>query len=313
MTKILLVEDDNNLREIYESRLSAEGYAIVAAHDGEEALAIAVKEMPDLIITDVMMPKVSGFDMLDILRTTPETKNIRVIMMTALSQADDKARADQLGADRYLVKSQVTLEDVVRTVKEVLGTSSAATAPQQIAATTTNPFTTAAEQSVQPAAVAAVAPAPVSVPTPAAPTVQSDFVRPTFVAPSPLIQQPAVQPMPVMQAPQQPQIPVQQPAVQPASIIPIPVQQTAPVQSIPMQMPTMEQEQNIVAEQINQFAAAPIQPATVDMSMQQPLSPVVNQTPTLNQVVANNQPVPTAQQRIDVTPFPGQTFEPQPE
>ena len=120
MSKIMLVEDDNNLREIYEARLLAEGYEIVSAKDGEEALALAVKEKPDLIISDVMMPKISGFDMLDILRSTPETKNTKVIMMTALSQAEDKTRADKLGADRYLVKSQVTLEDVAKVAKEVL-------------------------------------------------------------------------------------------------------------------------------------------------------------------------------------------------
>jgi len=121
MAKVMLVEDDNNLREIYEARLLAEGYEIVSARDGEEALALAVKERPDLIIADVMMPKISGFDMLDILRSTPETKDTKVIMMTALSQAEDKARAAQLGADRYLVKSQVTLEDVAKVAKEVLG------------------------------------------------------------------------------------------------------------------------------------------------------------------------------------------------
>ena len=116
----MLVEDDNNLREIYEARLLAEGYEIVSARDGEEALALAVKERPDLIIADVMMPKISGFDMLDILRSTPETRNTKVIMMTALSQAEDKERAAQLGADRYLVKSQVTLEDVAKAAKEVM-------------------------------------------------------------------------------------------------------------------------------------------------------------------------------------------------
>lgn len=121
MAKVMLVEDDNNLREIYEARLLAEGYEIVSARDGEEALALAVKEKPDLIIADIMMPKISGFDMLDILRSTPETKNSKVIMMTALSQAEDKDRANKLGADRYLVKSQVTLEDVARVAREVLG------------------------------------------------------------------------------------------------------------------------------------------------------------------------------------------------
>ncbi len=126
MAKILLVEDDNNLREIYEARLTAEGYEIVSAPDGEEALAIAVKEKPALIITDVMMPKISGFDMLDILRNAPETKDTKVIMMTALSQAEDKERADKLGADLYLVKSQVTLEDVVASVKKIMGNETTA-------------------------------------------------------------------------------------------------------------------------------------------------------------------------------------------
>lgn len=120
MPKIMLVEDDNNLREIYGERLMAEGYEIVSASDGEEALALAVKEKPDLIISDVMMPKISGFDMLDILRQTPETKSTKVIMMTALSQTEDKDRADKLGADKYLVKSQVTLEDVARVVHDLV-------------------------------------------------------------------------------------------------------------------------------------------------------------------------------------------------
>lgn len=121
MSKIMLVEDDNSLREIYSIRLTAEGYTIVSAGDGEEALAVAVRERPDLVISDVMMPKISGFDMLDILRSTPETKDIKVIMMTALSSEDQRMRGENLGADRYLVKSQVGIEDVVNTVHEVLG------------------------------------------------------------------------------------------------------------------------------------------------------------------------------------------------
>ena len=114
MTKIMLVEDDKSLREIYGVRLLAEGYDIVSAGDGEEALAMAIKERPALIVSDVMMPKISGFDMLDILRSTTETKNIRVIMMTALSSEEQRQRGETLGADRYLVKSQVGIEDVVR-------------------------------------------------------------------------------------------------------------------------------------------------------------------------------------------------------
>lgn len=142
MTKILLVEDDNNLREIYEARLLAEGYEIINAHDGEEALAIAVKDKPDLIISDIMMPKISGFDMLDILRSTPDIKDTKVIMMTALSQADDKARAERLGADRYLVKSQVTLEDVAKVAAEVIASNDRSkTMAVAAAETTTDPYT----------------------------------------------------------------------------------------------------------------------------------------------------------------------------
>lgn len=121
MSKVMLVEDDDSLREIYSIRLTAEGYTIVTAKDGEEALAVAVRERPDLIVSDVMMPKISGFDMLDILRSTPETQNIKVIMMTALSSEDQRVRGESLGADRYLVKSQVGIEDVVNVVHEVLG------------------------------------------------------------------------------------------------------------------------------------------------------------------------------------------------
>lgn len=163
MSKIMLVEDDNNLREIYEARLLAEGYEIVSAHDGEEALAMAVKEKPDLIISDVMMPKISGFDMLDILRSTPETKNTKVVMMTALSQAEDRERAEKLGADKYLVKSQVTLEDVAKVAREMLeGEAPAEPAPTD-AMTASAP---APEPVTTPTPDPTPIPEPVSVPAP---------------------------------------------------------------------------------------------------------------------------------------------------
>ena len=126
MAKILLVEDDFSLRDIYSARFTAEGYTVVTASDGEEALAVAVREHPDLIVLDVMMPKISGFDVLDILRSTPETKETKVIMMTALSQEADRKRGEALGVDKYLVKSQVTLEDVVAAVKQSLSGSAPA-------------------------------------------------------------------------------------------------------------------------------------------------------------------------------------------
>ena len=119
--KILLVEDDMDLSAVYRSRLEIEGFDVREANNGEDALSATVEYRPDLILLDVMMPKISGFDVLDILRNTPETANVRIIMLTALSQPKDKERAESLGVDDYLVKSQVVIGDVVARVKHHLG------------------------------------------------------------------------------------------------------------------------------------------------------------------------------------------------
>ena len=119
--KILLVEDDDSLANVYTTRLEAEGFSIQRVPNGEDALAAAVSYHPDLILLDVMMPKVSGFDVLDILRNSPDTANFKVIMLTALSQESDKQRAEELGVDDYMVKSQVVIADVVDRIKHHLG------------------------------------------------------------------------------------------------------------------------------------------------------------------------------------------------
>lgn len=119
--KILLVEDDTALAAVYKSRLELEGFEIKEVNNGEEALTAAMAFKPDLVLLDAMMPKISGFDVLDILRNTPETASIKVIMLTALSQPKDKERAESLGVDDYLVKSQVVIGDVVARVKHHLG------------------------------------------------------------------------------------------------------------------------------------------------------------------------------------------------
>jgi len=119
--KILLVEDDEALAAVYKSRLEIEGFETKVVYNGEEALAAAVAFRPELILLDAMMPKISGFDVLDILRNTPETAGTKVIMLTALSQPKDKDRAEQLGVDDYLVKSQVVIGDVIERVKHHLG------------------------------------------------------------------------------------------------------------------------------------------------------------------------------------------------
>ncbi len=174
MSKIMVVEDDASLREIYSIRITAEGYEVVSAGDGEEALAVAVREKPDLILSDVMMPKISGFDMLDILRSTPETSSIKVIMMTALSADDQRQRGERLGANRYLVKSQVGIEDVINAIHEVLGdreTSDAMPASTDTTAPNANP---AAQAPVE---------APVPVEAPAATTASAEPVASASQAP----------------------------------------------------------------------------------------------------------------------------------
>ena len=225
MTKIMLVEDDKSLREIYSIRLVAEGYNIVSAGDGEEALALAVQEKPDLIVSDVMMPKISGFDMLDILRSTPETSKIKVIMMTALSSDDQRMRGESLGADRYLVKSQVGIEDVINTVHEVLGDKANANAGANLDIASTVAATPAP-------AAPAPAPAPeatdeVMSTAPAAPQVIPQApvapapVAPVAPAPAPAPVAPAPAPAPVIPEAPAPVAPVA-PAPAPAPVAPAP-------------------------------------------------------------------------------------------
>jgi DNA-binding response OmpR family regulator len=121
--RILLVEDDDALANVYIARLQSEGFDIRRVNNGEDALATALNYHPDLVVLDVMMPKVSGFDVLDILRNTPETANLKVIMLTALSQDSEKQRAQSLGVDDYLVKSQVVVADVVDRIRHHLAES----------------------------------------------------------------------------------------------------------------------------------------------------------------------------------------------
>lgn len=222
MTKILLVEDDKSLREIYGVRLLAEGYDIVSAGDGEEALAMAIKERPRLILSDVMMPKISGFDMLDILRSTTETKDVKVIIMTALSSEDQRKRGEQLGADKYLVKSQVGIEDVVRAVHETLG---------DLPGVGTNPVPVS-----QPAHTYEPA-APAPQPTPAAPqpVTRPDVssLSPQPAAPVATPTAPAVNPL-IQQHPQQAFAPAPQPLPQPVQT---PAPQPTPIQQQPATLP----------------------------------------------------------------------------
>ena len=284
MAKILLVEDDKSLREIYGVRLQAEGYEIVSAGDGEEALALAIKERPDLIVSDVMMPKISGFDMLDILRSTTETKDIKVIMMTALSSEDQRARGEALGADRYLVKSQVGIEDVVRTVHDVMGDGVATSAPAAPSFAPVNPLPVATP--VAPAPIAPVQPAPLD---PTAPTPLPVINLPGAPAPAaPALPVETINFPPIpepMAAPTQlpePTAPFSSPA--PASLGDRMISPLGPIDTNPTTVTDfssqMNQELNAaapapapVAPPVQYAAPAPLPPAPTQPLPQQPLPP----------------------------------------
>jgi DNA-binding response OmpR family regulator len=116
-SKVLLVEDDAGIAEVYKLRLEAENFLVEHVPNGEDALSAAIKFKPDLILLDVMMPKINGFDVLDILRNTPQTAKIKIIMLTALSQPTDIEKAKALGVQDYLVKGHVGIADVVGRIK----------------------------------------------------------------------------------------------------------------------------------------------------------------------------------------------------
>ncbi len=119
--RILLVEDDVALASAYKVRMEAEGFDVHHCPNGEEALQAAQDYHPDLILLDIMMPRVSGYDVLDILRHTPQTAHTKIVILTALSQPSDEARAKELGADEFLVKSQAVITDVMKRIRFHLG------------------------------------------------------------------------------------------------------------------------------------------------------------------------------------------------
>ena len=256
MTKILLVEDDKSLREIYGVRLLAEGYDIVSAGDGEEALAMAIKERPRLILSDVMMPKISGFDMLDILRSTTETKDVKVIMMTALSSEDQRKRGEQLGADRYLVKSQVGIEDVVRAVHEVLrDVPGIGTEPKPSAAA--EPDNSSQDMSY----VENLEVDPNDTPSVERPDVES-------LSPQPAPEEPPV--LPTAESPQAPQTPPPEPAA-PENTAPV----LQPVPQIRPQSPIQAAPQSNGLPRPASAAPQPAQPS----GLPQPLAPFSSPMP----------------------------------
>lgn len=119
-TKILLVEDDQLLVRLYKKKLTKEGFAVVVARDGSDGLVKAKNDPPDMILLDLMMPKTNGFEMLAALQSSPQLKNIPVMVLTNVSAETDEQRARGLGATDYLVKADNPPDMVVERIKELL-------------------------------------------------------------------------------------------------------------------------------------------------------------------------------------------------
>ena len=117
--KILLVEDEAALRKTLGTILKQEGYKMVLAADGETGLRMAKTKKPDLILLDLILPKIHGFDVLTQLKSDPSTKQIPVIVLTNLEKIEDIEKAIEMGATTYLIKARYSLEEVVEKVRKI--------------------------------------------------------------------------------------------------------------------------------------------------------------------------------------------------
>lgn len=117
--KILIIDDDERLVGLYEMTFKGQGYEVSTSLEGEEGLTKIIKEKPDLVLLDVMMPVKSGFDILTTIKNNPDTKQTKVVMLTALSDEAMKIKAFAMGAVDYIVKSQLTIPEVTERINNL--------------------------------------------------------------------------------------------------------------------------------------------------------------------------------------------------
>lgn len=118
--KILIVEDEKSIAQAYSDHLTREGYNINLAYDGIEGLAMAKTIMPDLILLDIVMPKMDGISMLRRLKEDPQLDEIPVIILTNLESKESAMEAYKMGSSNYLVKTNYSLDDVTNKIKDVI-------------------------------------------------------------------------------------------------------------------------------------------------------------------------------------------------
>ena len=117
---ILWVEDDDELASLFIARMKKDGLLVDRAANGEEALAKFNELHPDLLLVDLMLPKMSGFELIQAIRSANGTTQPKILILSAMGQPDDEAKAVDLGADDYMVKSQVSLPQIIQTIRRYL-------------------------------------------------------------------------------------------------------------------------------------------------------------------------------------------------
>ena len=122
--KIMVIEDDRFLSSLIAARLKKDGFTVLQAYDGEEAIQLLKQERPNLIILDLIMPKVTGFEVLQVITTTPGLEKVPVVILSNLAQDSDIEKARQLGAKEYFVKVKISIDDLIGKIKALTETIS---------------------------------------------------------------------------------------------------------------------------------------------------------------------------------------------
>ena len=119
-TKVLIAEDDKFLSKLLEKKLGMEGYSVMIAYDGKESLEMCKKDPPDIILLDLIVPNMNGFEFLDAIKKDSKLKSIPVIIFSNLGQDDDVKKGLAAGAKDYVIKANISINDIVAKIEKYL-------------------------------------------------------------------------------------------------------------------------------------------------------------------------------------------------
>ena len=120
LKRIMLIEDDKFLSSLIKVHLEKDGFTVIQAFDGEEAIGLLKTERPDLFVLDLIMPKVTGFEVLQTISTMPEFEKTPVIILSNLAQDSDIQKAKEYGAREYFVKVKISIDDILKKIKALV-------------------------------------------------------------------------------------------------------------------------------------------------------------------------------------------------